>query len=390
MTDPTTALTVLAPEVRTLAHPGSGVLLAARGVVQRNPEVRQLFVQAKAESWPSAQLAEALQGQLTSVLEGGPEAIQEAALYLADEYLQIGDTLLLISRETGRAIARITDDDIWQPRPVRRESGGLAKPLPRLRPELEAFLYEYVHEQDREARLQADLAVRHHQTDYLQAEGDRRLNIATRQGRRAIEAEIQTKGSKLFDALPSVARHFLGLFTDEPQSELPLALSGIAMARVRTHLPDAQAVNYRFDHAASHHLSLAHELVRELGRALSLEAHRQKPPAEISYADVRPHHLGGATVWVCDPAIATVFTRIPGISVFYIPGIAPVGFLPAPVGTFVMEAESLKVEGREVFDRWDMMGRFSYTVRLDWEKVVTLSVTDLPAEADPVVEVVPR
>lgn len=388
MADPTTALSVLTPEVRTLAYPASGVLLSARGVVQRSEDVRGVFLRAKTEGWGAERLADALAERLGPELTGDAGAVREAALYLADEFLQLGDRLLLVSRETGRALASITDDDLWQPPAVPREGGGLAKPLPRLRPELEAFLYQHIHEHDREAQLLASLAVRTHQTAFLAEEGDRRLNVATRAGRRAIEAEIQARGSNLFDSLQSTGQSFLQLFAHPPTPGMTPALAGIAMARTRTHITDAQAINYRFDHAGSQYASLTGALIRELAFALAIEAHRQKPPAEVSYERMAVGDLGGAAFWLVDPQLSAAFMRFPGISVMYIPGVPPTGFL-SPAGSFAMEAGSLKIEGREVFDRWDVMGRFSYTVHLDWGAVRTLLVTDAPQPAA-VAEVVPR
>jgi len=390
MADQNNALKVLAPEVRTLARPARGPLLAARGVIQRSAAIQATFVQAKAEGWDAERLAEAIQEPLEEALQSTPGEVRQAAQYLAAEFLQIGDTLLIISRDTGRAMARVTEEDIWQPPAVPRESGGMALPLPRLRPELEGFLYQYEHEQGREAKLLADLAVRTNQTAYLATEGDRRLNVSTRQGRRVIEQEIQSRGTQVLAGTTGLIQAFLDHFVETPQAGMTQALIGIAMARTRTAIPDPVAVNFRFDHAHGQHSALANEWVRELARGVSVEAHRHKSATEVRFAEVSPISLQGATFWVADPSISAALFRVPGVSVLHVLGAQPVGFSVRPAGALVIEPGSVHVEGREVADRWTIAGRFSYQLHLDWSRVVTLQITDCPIQYAPPVEIVPR
>ena len=100
------------PQVQTLARPVAASLLAARHEAQRNPVLQKLVCQARKEKWSATQLAEAITPELTARLEDTPEQIAQVAQYLADEYSQIGDALLIVSNVTGKAIARITDKDI--------------------------------------------------------------------------------------------------------------------------------------------------------------------------------------------------------------------------------------------------------------------------------------
>lgn len=375
MADQDKALQVLVPEVRTLARPASGPLIAARGVIQRSPAIQAVFVQAKAEGWSEDRLADVLEGQLGASLEGTPAEVRQAALYLAAEHLQFGDALLLVSRETGRAIARVTDEDIWQPPMVPRESGGMAKPLPRLRPELEGFLYQCVHDHDREARLATDLAVRTQQTAFLAEEGDRRLLISTREGRRVIENEIRARGEQILEGTTGIVRDFLAYFSGEAGPDL---MTSLTMARTRTEISDLVAVNYRFAHANGQYASLANEWAREIARTLGVEAHQRNPAKQVRYEDLATEHLQGATFWVADPEVSGAFNRIPGVSVLFVPGVRSFGFTANPVGLLRHEPGSLKVEGRDMLGHWDVMGRFAYTLSLDFTKIVTLEVSDVP------------
>jgi hypothetical protein len=96
----------------------------------------------------------------------------EVAQYLADEYFQLGDAVLICDRTTGKAIARISDADMYQPPDQVRESGNLAKPLPRLNPNLEGFLVSYIFEQERDRQLRADILATLPGTEFLAEHGD--------------------------------------------------------------------------------------------------------------------------------------------------------------------------------------------------------------------------
>ena len=382
-------LQALVPEVRTLARPTSGPLLAARGVIQRSGVLQAVFKTAKAEGWDADRLAEAIETPLREELEGTPDAVRQAAIYLAAEYTQVGDRLLLISRVTGRAIARITDEDLWQPPMQPRESGGMAKPLPRLRPELEGFLYEYIHEEARAVEIESALAVRTHQTEFLRDEGDRRLQASSKQGRRAIEQEIQGKGADVLSSASGLMRDFLRFFESAQSDEKSLALVSVALARTRTNIPDPLAVNYRFDHTQAQWSGLVNEWLREIARGLSAEAHRRGQSLDVPYPEVAAHHLQDTTLWICDPDTTSAFSRFPSMSVLQVAGVAPIGLVGPTLGALVMEPESLRIEGREMFDRWDVVGRFSYRLYVDWAKIIPLTITNLPA-ASVSVEVLPR
>lgn len=368
------ALTVVLPEVETLARPTSGSLIGARNAVQKLDSVKASFVQAKNEGWSAERLAEAIEAPLQAHVEGSKEDVRQAALYLAAEFLQFGDALLLVSRETGQAIARITEADLYEPSPVPRESGGMAKPLTRLRPELEGFLFEYVHEHNREKQLYHDLVVRTKQTGFLAQEGDRKLNLATRQGRRSIEAELRAKGTDLLQAATGTLSALLQHFTLGSGEGTP-SLTGFLSTQVRTQLPDPLAVNYKYDHFAHQQTGLSHGWLRELALSLGAEAHQQKSPEPVSYSELTA--VQGVSLWVCDPQLAPMLMGA-GVVVVTVPEVKTFGLMGSPVGTLDVDATSLVIEGRELFNRWDVMGRLSYSLYLDWSRVVALNVESLP------------
>ncbi len=376
----TTAISVLAPEVRTLARPGSGPLLAARGVSQRLDAARAAYLRAREEGWTGTQLGEALFPIFREQIEGSEDEVRAAALYLADEYLQIGDAMLLVDHVTGRAVARITEADIWQPPDVPREHGGMATPLPRIRPDLEAFLYQHVHKRAHEVEIQAQLAARGKQTAFLATEGDRRFQISSRAGRNQITESLQALDNSILESAIGTTRQFFQFFESRAQTWLEATLSGTLMARTRMSLTDFLAINYRYNHAGSRHLSLVQDWARELARTVGRLSHQEIRPRSVAFEDLTAEHLQGACFWIVAPEMAAAFYRFPGVSVFTIEGVSPVGFLAETVGAFEIRPGSLEVQDREMIDWWEILGQFDYTLSLDHAQIVTLDVTDCPVQ----------
>jgi hypothetical protein len=48
------------------------------------------------------------------------------------------------------------------------------------------------------------------------------------------------------------------------------------------------------------------------------------------------------------------------------------------VGAIVIDPASYKCSTREFHDRWEIMAKFEYTVWIDWAKVRSLVIDDVP------------
>ncbi len=238
-------------EVKSKANPAAGILRQVRVVIQQ-PEVAELFKSTPMEALPGKLLAH-LQKAFT---EYGyhTEVLQDAVTYILDEFVQIGGSILLISPHTGRAIARLTEEDIYQPQSVPREHGGMAVPAKRLRPELEGFLVHYSFERVREQDDLGLISLRvPHTTDLVREVGDPRLLFTTLNGRREIRHQIAEILPNLLDTAKrsrlSPASYLLTRFLPPSDQEL---LRGPDFtvevgSRYRTPLVDATARNLNFD-----------------------------------------------------------------------------------------------------------------------------------------------
>ena len=390
----------LTPEVHTLARPQVGPLIAARGVVQRNGAVRALFEQAKKEKWTPEQLAGAITPTLEAQLESTPEDAVEVAQYLADEFFQLGDAILLCDKDTGRAIARITEDDMYQPPDVRRESVNgevrMAKPLPRLNPNLEGFLVSYVFEEARDRQMLAAIQAKLPQTAYLQEVGDVRLNPVTRAGRTMVAQHVRAELPDALAAVQGAARAFLDLFETEvpgrsfEMKALPLQK---ATSRGRHRIVDPKAANLRFSWETALKARIGGGWAREMAAQLVNEARKETGDFPVSISStldkLSPHHIEGMNLWVGDPATCLAIQRLApsGNRPTILPcasdysGVVGMSTVRGPLGMLIVTPNSYSFSTREMHLFWEMLAEVEYTLFVDWSRVRYLEVTGIPVEA---------
>jgi hypothetical protein len=366
-------LTKLEPEVRTLARPAPKPLLAARALVQRDADLQVAFVRAKAEGWDSRRLVEEVLPKLVEDIDAEPEAVREAGLYLADEYLQGGDGIMLVSRETGKVLARLSEDDVWHPAPVRREDGSLVQPLPRMRPDLEGFLVHWAFDRSREQRATAAIAP--------WASSSAAAKQVTREGRQSLARQLRDEAGRFLADVRGGAREFLSAF-EVTEGEVvgglsPLPLS-TACAKTRTPLADLGAFNFRFDVMGSQRGAIATGWVSEMARMLAGSCPEVRT---VDASALTTRDFEGVDVWAAAVHAADVLRRFCRPAV-YVEGRRTMG-LTGRVGVLQLYPGSYRVESREVFDRWEVFASVDYTLWVDWG-----AVRGLVIESEPVATVV--
>lgn len=368
---------VQAPQVQTLAKPSAVSLLEARQHVQHNPEIAQAFGQALADEWSADELADKLTLLLQQDMEEDAETVWQTALYLSDEFIQMGGSMMAVSAETGRAITRIPEDAIYQPAPVPREGGGMAIPLPRIDPKLEGAIIQHEHEKGREAAITAAILEHLPQSDLLRQEGDNRLLVTTRAGRRQIVDRLREALSTLIpDNCPGSSRRFFNLFEFPEEAPVGLRLiDGTATARIQTPVQDARTMNLRHDPYNAALAGIASQWAREMACLLAVTAHDvlEVQTASVEEARRSPTWPSGFTHWVAEPNTARALT----LACLVVPG-APTVCLRGSLGALVLDPESFVCEGRERLDKWDIGASVKFTLCVDWEKVLAFKLTDIP------------
>lgn len=373
----------LDPQVLTKAEPQRDWLLQARVDINSDPTLQQIFREARAEGRSPESVADAVSSYLTAKWGGHGEDAYEAALYLANEHDQLGQGIHLVSTETGRVTVTLAEDDIWQPPDVPREGGGLVKPLPRIRPDIESTVMTWTFDRSREQRIVQALAARGHQTDLLREEGDPRLLVATRAGRRQIvQGLVEFTPKALLEALGGTAAAFLrhlDLRTTEPVGMALCTLGGVAAARSKMGIQDQTTVNLHHNRARTLQGALTQGWVREIARRLSLSVQaRSSAVGEVHVRELRAEHLGDlAWFWIAPPELVSTIQELrPNCTILPADGAALIGFLRPKVGALVVP-EEFAAEHQERFDQWEVATYLQYQLWVDWDAFKYLPVGGL-------------
>jgi hypothetical protein len=340
--------------------------MLGREVVRSNQEVRELFRQARREGWTAERLADSFMVHIGSI-EDATER-WEVALFLADEYFQIGDKPLLIHRASGRAIRALTDEDIWQPPPTMRADGTLVERPPMVDPVLMSDLLHFVSELDREQAVFQAIQQRLIQTQYQREEGDTRLQILTREGRDAIVKGIRGEDIKLPSQGSSAA--FLSHFQDEAvlgwvHREAPL------YGLVVLNIADLRATNIRFDFRSVAIATLGQAWARSLAQAVMVA----KPRVKSTLAEAQRKIPEGSTL--IGPSWAGAAMVLEGnILLVLAPGV---------VGAFVIRTSTIQVKHLEISDRIEVEGTAKADMWLDMDRITTFELTSFPTAVSEIV-----
>lgn len=367
------------PKVLSKAEPEVDWLLQARADINSDKDLQTILREGKETGRdPVDKLAAALNAKW----EGNYwfEA-REVAQYLWDEFTQIGQGLHLISSETGKIVVTLDENDIYQPAMVPREGGGMAKPLPRIRPDLEGLIYTWTFEKSREQEIVRALAERGHQTALLREEGDPRLLVASRRGRKQIVAALaQLDPQRLLRACGGTSAAFLNHFdlgTEDPESGDLELLEGTAASSSTLGIQDMQATNLHHNRAGSLQGALVQGWVREVARQLSVAAHRRVPGmGGLPLDDFCKDDLNGCQFWVSPPDTLKHLRRVdPTTTVMPVVGAQLIG-LKGKVGAIVVPKE-FSVSSHELFDRWETHSALEVRLWIDWSAITVLTLRNV-------------
>jgi hypothetical protein len=343
-------------EISTLAKPVAESLLAARAAIQVRPELQDLFKQARAKNWSSEGLADALYVHLTDyVLD--TENLWDTALYLADEFMQLKEEdVLLVARETGKAICKITEKDVYIP-VVSREDGRLVKGLPRLRPDLEGFIVRYQFEVSREQQIVQTLAQRVQTTEFLSKEGDNRLLRATRFGRKKIVDMLRADLPLL---LSESQTEFLNLFYFCAPSEIPKEFEtgrdSTARATVITPIIDPLSVNLRYDPFTLLKKQIKSQWIRSIAQVISDIVISKTEAISASTLDTLPSGF-----WLAEPNVAIALRGKKILPVVGIKTIMLHDWL-SPIACLCVNPNSYDCQSREYLERWEIGAVCEFTL----------------------------
>lgn len=375
---PTADLARVEVGVLSKANPNAGILRLARIVVQQTPEVSAIFTEAREGKHTAEWIKERLQPELDKFFPGDEDAVAEVSTFLADEYVQVGDSILLISSETGRALARITEDDLYQPPPVPRESGEMVTPAKRIRPEVEGFIVQWTFDRAHEQEQYGKILARVPQTQLLREEGDPRLLFTTRAGRRLLSTQINSALSTILQTCSGISKAFLDFF---PLGKLvgAEAIEDIkALNTYRAPIQDPTARNLRYDVRSAALSSSATAWTRAAAFRLVTEAKPVGDPRTASEA-IEGRQTG---LWIASPNVLVAFKQAGALvrmmAVPHLPDDVAV-YLSEPAGALDVNPDGYWCRTREVHDRWTVETEMTATLWVDWTKVQAVPLQGIQA-----------
>jgi len=367
--------------VNSLAKPIPISLLAARAIIKTAPEFKAIFIQARNKKWSSNILADTLFVHLSGQMEGDPSSIWETALYLADEFTQLGDLTLLVSTETGKALCKITEEDIYIPPPVLREDGRRVKALPRLRPELEGLIVQWQFDQSKEKNILQTLAKRVPSSELLVQEGDKRLLRATKAGRKQIvdmlRGELPNLLSPEYKPVSLPFKEFFRLcpictVEFEVPDEFSLITTEKINAKIITPIIDLLAFNLRYDPYTVMQQQIRAQWTRSIARSITALVNNKREVVNVSILSSLPTSL-----WLADPNIAIAFKNK---VVLPLSNVEPVLLhdWSVPVAYCCVNPTSYNCESRELLDRWEIVAECVFSLYLKPDSFSLYHFYDVP------------
>jgi len=370
----------LNPQVLSKANPEVVDLLQARADVQRVESLKEIFRKSVTEQWPDGRLESEVTAGLRQIWPHGDPT--EAAQFLADEYRQLGEGIHLVSTETGRVTLVLTEADIHQPAPVPREGGGMATPLPIIRPDLSAALVTWNYTNAREAQVLEVLAARGHQTELLRELGDPRLLVASRAGRKHIvESLAQIPPKALLESAGGTSAAFLKFFqlVDEPLTEVPAGhahLKGATSAKSTMGIQDMLTTNLSYNRPRVLQGAVTQGWIRDMAKAVSQFAYA--PTAEE--AELDDIVSLPAQFWILPPQLTRPFMHIDRkITVLPVDDAHPMGL--AGSAGYIYVPSQFQAKSREFFSRWETVANLEFQIWLRLDALRPLTITGQAHEA---------
>jgi hypothetical protein len=361
-----------AVQVISDARPHVGVLRQVRKLVQSRTDLREVL---------ALKDQNALEALLAELLPDETQYMYEVAKYLLDEYEQLGDVPLLISTVTGKAIARLTEDNFWRPNAVPRESGNMTQRTPQLRPEFEASLLMHEHAKARDEELREIILAREQEAlRFLRVDPD--LLFGTRSGRKATAQKVHESLPAVLQSATGLAQEFLSLLaistkasTKERGTMKRIEVNPIARVVRAVNDPLAQNLAHSVFHSSLAVIAAA--WARELAREAFVHSKHET-------ANLKVCSSAGTGLIVGSPnTVSSLRGRILPVDVSDEVVMCP----QSGLGELDIDESSYEVTWREVHDKWVLEASFRGVLWVNLEHAPMFEIK-LGAPSYPVAEVV--
>lgn len=370
-----------APVVHSTATPDVELLLQMRAILSRAQELRDLFVQFRAENKSVEWLRDTFAMGVLPLISGeyAYRELLACCQFLADEYAQLGTDYLVVSTTTGRAVAVLSEDDLYNPGVMARHLGVTGTALKRIKPSTEVMLVMYEHEQGREREVLQLL-----QNRYGISRRDHRLSMATREGRASIARDLEKSDPR---ELLRRTGGTLGRFLQHFQLVDHVPLNGcVKLEGTATHLAiysttDPLTLNLGFSRLTNLRSVVPCGWIRDLCKALSAYVY-QRWTLPVEASALQKEDLQGPELWIADPDARAEMLRVDKtVTVAPVEGVLPVG-LTGHMG-YLVTAPEFTVHASEKFDRWEVTSSLPFELYLlNPSNLRPLSLIGVPRAAE--------
>jgi hypothetical protein len=305
------------------------------------------------------------------------EGLPTVARFLAEEFSQRDKTkTMIVSAETGFAVAEVPQDAFYQPPPVAREgTDQLVTPAPRLRPEIESAIVQANFNRGHESSVTKALQERGPVTELMKQEGDPRTLVATYKGRKQLADRLRSELPQLLlEQIPGRLGEFLKLcqidtdgsgcpaVQDTPGHELRI------IAHASVPITDQLSLNLQHDPYTALKERVRAQWVRNIARQVASFSYCQQSVQEVTLEDEFPDAL-----LICDPDTSMALPHLLTL---------PVEESPAVMlfdGPYLrIHQESYVCESLERRGRWEVAAGFDLTLYLDLGVSKAFRFRDVP------------
>jgi len=338
--------------VVSTAQPNPKVLLRARGHLRTQSDLREAFDTTEIDR-------EFVLRRLSAYLPQDESELAEVVNYIVDEHEQIGTSILVISPDTGKAVARLSEVDFYQPAPVSRETGGMVTPLPRMKPEIESYLVHSISDGVREREISESMLSRMPKQS-LPDVIRRKAMFLTRAGRSEVAATIHDRLPGLIGSARGVAQSLFASFPSDGSTDGCEELQADVSVCLRVGVQDARTQSLGYDVVNASSAVVTAGWARAIGYLVLENATRW--PIVGAYDGEDGLYIASANTAQCLHGQTLVVEGLDGVAVR----------LTGPAGR--LEARDYTTQWREVHDKWTLEATLMAVLHLDLSRVEVLRV----------------
>lgn len=340
---------MLQVDVVSTALPEARALLRAR-TCMRERDLREAFDTTEIDR-------EFVHRRLLEYLPEYEAELPDVVKYLVDEHEQLGSNILVISPDTGRAVARLSDKDFYQPAPVSRETGGMVTLPVRIRPEVESYIVQSRFDGERDTRVYEHMLTRIPKSQ-LPEMVRRKTSFLTKAGRQEVASTIHDRLPGLIGSATGIARDLFKYFPLDGCTDWCEEFKAEVSVHLRIGVQDAMTQNMGHDvvHASSAVVTAG--WARAIGHLVLRGALSKVIPEYASEVEGAGLFIASANTARYLDGHTLIVEGLDGVAVHLV--LEPAGKL---------EARDYTTQWREVHDKWSLEAKLDGVLYVDWSKV---------------------